>query len=430
MELNSSLENRVFYRVWALLYLAIIFFLTLFVDEMSLPVFGFLLIMAMPFYFDLERFLELCIIVSSLSYYFIGSDEAIMSIYTIYAFLCILRFLFTGKCRKFNNILPRLAMMIVIIISYRRSSMSTLMGMMELQYIIVISFIVSFCAQVRDDKPLSFLPVLASLTLLFFTLLVFAHPVSDGTRITISEDVNSNGFGFSAALMTCIVLSSLFVNRKQSNRILFIVFALLGLILVLISGSRNAFLAVAASVMLFYILNSKREKKGHSIIRLAGLVLIVGVAAYFVASVVGLDMSRFSVESVVESQGSNRINIWTEMIPFIIAGYLWWGYGPGKAGSTETLTTLVHREYNSTHNTLVESFAESGLVGLIVFVVILVKTYINYHKIIKLNNQWGVLYCLFVFLLFAGIGEAYFNDIVLWILIGLSSSIKNIKRVC
>lgn len=424
------LKNReigFFVKIWALVYLSLIFLLTLLFDEMSLMVFSILFLFSIPLYLDLERFLEVCIVLSSISYYFMGADEAVLSIYTIYAVLCVVRFCFTSHKRKFNNIFFRLLIILVFFYSYKLSSMSTFSGTMELVYIVLMSFIVSAIAKIDDSDPLAFLPALASYVIFFFVLMVMLNPISDGERITFSYQVNANGFGFASALMTCIILLSLII-KKQKQRGLYITFSVLGFILVLLSGSRNSIIAVSFSIFLFYITNSRRQNKIGLILKLLTITMAFMFAGYFVTSTIGLDMSRFSIESVIDSKGSNRMNIWSEIIPFIVAGYLWWGYGPGKAGSTETLTTLVHREYNSTHNTFVESFSETGLIGFVVFMVIIIYTYVNYHKLVKAKSQWGIAYGMFVFILFASIGESYFNDVLLWMIIGLSTSIKNNKQ--
>lgn len=416
--------------IWPFIYLSIIYFLTFITGSINVITFTLLFIFAIPFINKMERLLEVCIVVSPIAYYFFGSDEAIMSIYTIYVLLSGLRFIVLKKIRRISNLLPRVALIVVFLISYKFSMFSFSTGLYGLIYVVIISLCISFFTDIDYDKPLKGLVSLAIASLIIYSIILIVNPYKSYGRYSISSDVNMNTFGLAAALMTIIVASDLIINSKKRFRALKIFACCLGVMMILLAGSRNALMAAVGAVLLMILIKGYREKKiGKALIVILIIVLFTLVIInIIVGSGLSIDVSRLSISSVISSGGTNRVHIWTEIIPYVFNSYRWFGYGPGKNSSTVILQHLVQRNYSHTHNTLVEAFAETGLCGLILVVIIIIGCFKNINKHSSVNNNWYLLYALFLGVLIAGIGESYYNDIVFWIYIGILSIPKKKKQ--
>lgn len=412
-------EKNTFQNIIFLLLLA----LSPFVEGMPVAVFFVVLVLAIPLYSRSYQLLEISLLLSTISYYFCGADEQIFSIHSILAGLIFLGYLKSRNINKYNLLLPRLLIIVVFILSYRQSSLSTFNGLMELVYVVLVSIIISLFF--KPDYRLMFakLPNLASIVIAFLCIMLLYSRVSDGQRMSFSIDVNANSFGFCSAIMTTVIATGIIINHK-SNKLLFL-FGFLGLILTFLSGSRTSMAATLASIILVFLFASDNLK---NTIKYALYFGLVGLIALAITPMFGLDDSRFSIASIIESGGSNRTHIWEEIIPYVTDNFLWLGYGPGKAGSTELLTDFVGRVYNSTHNTFVESFAETGLLGLTFFVLIFVRSLVNFWKGAKNNRLFYIPFGMMLCILVASTGESYFNDIITWILIGISTNTKNFNN--
>lgn len=409
--------------IWTVIYLLIIYILTFMTGSINVKTFALLVVFAVPFINKMERLLEVCIVVSPIAYFFVGADEAIMSIYTIFVLFSGMRFVAGKKIRRISNLLPRLALIVVFLISYKFSLISYSTGLFGLIYVVIISLFLSYFADIDYDKPLKGLPSLAMVSLIIYSIIIIVNPYTIYGRYSISSDVNMNTFGLAVALMTIIVASDLFINTKKRYRILKIGTCGLGVIMIFLAGSRNALMAAVGAVLIIILIKGYREKKvGKALLAIISIALFSLVIVNVVlGSGLDIDVSRLNISSVVESGGTNRVHIWTEVIPYVFNNYRWFGYGPGKNGSTLVLQQLVQRTYSHTHNTLVEAFAETGLCGFILVVIVIVGCLKNINGHSKENNSWYLPYALFLGVLISSIGESYYNDIVFWIYIGILS---------
>lgn len=414
MESLSIQQNRI--SLWSLVYLLIVLVVTVFSSEPSTPVNVILCLLTLPFYKNEERLLEVCIILSSISYYYANGDEQILSVYTMLCLFCIVRAMIERRFNKALFIIPRVALMFVLYLSFQQSSLATFNGFMELVYIVVISIVISLCIRIDHYRPLRQLHVLACINIIFLMMMLAINPISDGARMQFSADVNANSFGFASAAMTLFVAHALIMDNSIRHRKLELIICLVGGILTFLSGSRNSLLALIVAILFIFF-----KKYGIANMR-KYLPYVVGIAITVLAiiPIFGLDSTRFSISSVVESGGSNRTHIWEEMIPYVVQNNFYLGNGPGKAGSTILLSDMVSREYNSTHNTFIEAFAETGIIGLTLFSIIFVYAIISLRKKTQLINGYLLLSSSFIFLLAASIGESYYNDVFLWMFIGLA----------
>ncbi len=407
--------------LWQYVYLLIVYGLTFAIGRNNYLEFGILFLLALPFINETERFLEICLVLSPIAYFFSGADEAVFSLYTIYVIFLALRGIVKREFRFPKNLWSRLFLVCVFLISYKQSTLATSSGMFELIYVVGISLAVSALGEIDDREPLKRLPKLCMCGICTYALILVIHPVIRDGRYTISNDVNVNTLGLSAAIMTTIVLIDLLHDWYGKLRGPRILIALTGFAEVLMTGSRNSFMALAGSVFLFLIMKGWRNKKLWKAVLGSGILTLLALLGIYVALKSGMimDASRIDIEKMISSGGTNRVHVWKEIIPYVYKNCFYWGLGPGKYGTHVILQKLVFRSYSHAHNTLVEAFAETGIVGFVLMTILLIGTGIQAFRLLKKNRNGYRIVFFFICTMFAGIGESYFNDIVLWLPIGM-----------
>ena len=193
----------------------------------------------------------------------------------------------------------------------------------------------------------------------------------------------------------------------------------LSLLLTVLSGSRNALLAMILTEIIIYMVVQKKRKNsisgGIKILLAACMIVFVGSIAF---PLFGLDLSRYDYITLISSGGSNRTLIWETVLPIVWDKYMWFGYGPSHFCSEQIISSLLGQEYAHMHNTLFEAWGELGCFGLIPFLLILLCCLKKSCLHIKTQRHYSMISFLFIEFLFLGFGESFFANIELWIIIG------------
>ena len=409
--------------IWQYLYFIMVFSMSFAVEEYNFALFALQFVLALPFLNTTEKYLEICMVFSTIAYFFKGADEAVFSIYTIYIGFLVFHFVMNPKINFARNLLLRLLLIAIFLYSYKLSTLALSTGLYELIYVVGMSILISFMVEVDRKEPLKRLPNLCMCGILLYAVALLLHPVIREGRYTFSDDVNVNTLGLSVAVMTTMVLIDLFHDAEGKLKFARYSVALLGLTLLLLTGSRNGLMALGGTVILFLIVKGWENKRFlRALFGVAFLLLLVGLVYYFaVKSGMIEDSSRLSLEKIVSSGGTNRVHVWTEIIPYVYRNNFLWGLGPGKYGTHVVLLKLVQRSYSHAHNTLVEAFVEVGVIGLSCMALLLICVAKQAITLLKYDKNACRLVCFFVCLMIASIGESYFNDIVLWLPIGVIS---------
>lgn len=406
--------------IWAALYVSLIHIITRIGISNSFIVFLIYFAMAIPFINNLDKFISLCYIISPITYYYTGTDEGLISIYTIFIILAIVNIIFKQRINKIN-IVAFIIIGVVVYISFTLSEFEYLNGAFLLLYIIIVSVFISIVNRFNKDTLISFIPFLACIQVYIFVLEIILGGVISEGRFSISQLVDYNTFGMAAAQMG-IVLIAQWIIREKSSRLMYKIAIVLSVILTILSGSRNALLGLAGSSIIVFMYNSKLKKKIlNGTIKLILIACVLGCIAILIIPVLGIDLNRFNYVELVQSGGTNRMTIWTKLIPVIIENYLVFGYGPGHYCSSIIVSKLVNRDYVHTHNLFIEAWGELGTMGLIPFLWIIGYAFKRINKKIKIDDSNLIVFAIFIELLINCIGEAHFCDIILWIIIGFSN---------
>lgn len=405
--------------LWSMVYLGIVYSLTLFFEQANIIVFIIYFVGAMPFIYHLDKYLCICFLLSTMSYYFLGADEGVWSLYTILALLMVVQMLTKAKIKMpLKSTLYLLWLFLAVIISYVHSSFEYSMGMFAMIYNIVIALLIALSIEIRTETVVSFLPKVVVFQVLAFIGMLLLNGHYDGYGFSVSEKINHNTFGSSVAVLAVILFVRImfFKDKSLIYRIMWIV----SIILIFISGSRNALLAtILTSIFVYMVAQKQKGKTISGVLKFAlGISIIVFLGGLLLPEI-GVDLSRYNYVELISSGGSNRTIIWETLSPIIWEKHKWFGYGPGHFCSENMILKFMNLDYKHTHNTLFEAWGELGFFGLIPFLLMLIGVYKKSNHHMKKNNAYLMFGFLFIEYFILGLGESFFANIAMWIVIGI-----------
>jgi len=255
----------------------------------------------------------------------------------------------------------------------------------------------------RLDALMYTLAIAGSVTILAGMIAVISEGYTFGARLQILE-MNENAVGtyLILALPGAIwfALRSPEEQKRQRAILLTLLFMLPTLTLVALTGSRGGAIAFIVFFLLSWFWRSTRfwGKAG---------LLIVAIGLISAPLVFSTMISRFSEG---QSTLGGRVPIWQATWQ-LIQMHPWRGVGIGNAREAvipflEILTEIGGRESRSIHNPLLETWAETGLVGLLIYLGILIsalRTFIRqYYEARKEKGQYAEPYIALLVCTFTG----------------------------
>lgn len=211
----------------------------------------------------------------------------------------------------------------------------------------------------------------------------------------------------------------LFLNNKN-KKLKNILILLLFLYLVFLTGSRGGLLAILGgmfAVFILYLKQNKNNKFWNKLIK----VILIGILMYlivmFILNKINPELAvRFSIENVISSGGTGRTEIWKYYINLYVQSNLWYklfGYGLGSLSSI----------YRVAHNTWIESLLESGIIGSILLISIMLRTL----KIVSKNNNIQLMSAFFALIILT-LSLSLLSYKLLWGYLIIAIIFKNEKK--
>lgn len=424
---SFKIKKKNLIYIWSVIYLIVIYTCTILFDSDFFLLYFLYFTLAIPFIKHIDKYALLCFVLSNIAYFFLGADEAVWSIYSILVILGFMNLIINRKINKIN-IIPFLLLIVAVYFSYIFSDFEYITGAYAMIYNFVISIFLAFILNFNDDTLSDFLPMISTVQIVAFIFFVIMNGYFDGYGLSISQSVNHNSFGTAISILSIIIFVKVLISKNIVNFYFFI--WIITLILLVLSGSRNALLGLVLSMIIIYIFIEKQNGKVITVFpKLILLFSFIFFILFMILPENGFSINRYDYISLISNGGSNRTTIWRELTPIIWEKYKWFGYGPSHFTSTQIMTPIVNRVYAHTHNTIFESWGELGFLGLIPFLWLLVSAYKSCIKLVKQSENNIFLMALFVLIMFIGLGESLFQNISLWLLISyiLSGSGKRVK---
>ncbi len=211
------------------------------------------------------------------------------------------------------------------------------------------------------------------------TVAFFGYQYGDRLKVL---GMNENSYG----IELLITLPGVLWTAKRSSRrwkvlltLVSVLFILLSILLIALSGSRGSIISIIASLMLFFFWKETRFW--------ASIGIIVGLLAVLTAPFVFSDISARFTASDAEEGGSlgGRTVLWESSLA-LIQNHPWGGMGVGngpyeliKYVNTRT-NAFAHRDSIPSHNPFLETAIDSGIPGLLLFCSILFGSLLLYFR--------------------------------------------------
>ena len=225
------------------------------------------------------------------------------------------------------------------------------------------------------------LELMEKIQILLLIILVAVTLFSNGTlddRTTLmimGQTCDPNDFVGYFVFPLAVAMKKL-VSGKRS--FLYLLLIAVSLYCVYLSGSRGGFLAIAATIVGFAVIYPSNNVKRFLFLA-GGCVLLVGFWLILKPLMPENIVERMNIESVVESGGSGRTDIWKSMINAIVTEPDKLLLGRGIRTLHRFLRDGAWREA-AAHNQVLQVVYNQGLIGLISF---LVLTGISFFRCVK-----------------------------------------------
>lgn len=196
------------------------------------------------------------------------------------------------------------------------------------------------------------------------------------TRRTLSiggSNVDNNNL---ATMMCLQVVAGFFLflrTPKKGSKIIYLFLSALIIIAIFYTGSRGSLVGLALSFVILFLVS----RTHHKIIKLVVASMIIIAIFYLLVLVLPSSVTqRFSIESVLETGGSGRFEIWADaFILFKEAPLLNKLFGFGWSSFPYIMKSSFHW-FVAAHNDYIEVLVELGVLGFALYVVMLL-TFFN-----------------------------------------------------
>jgi hypothetical protein len=257
-------------------------------------------------------------------------------------------------------------------------------------------------------KMIDFILMGALITVLFASVNLMSNFDNFGyIRVTLREGLNENKSGMILGYIGTLISFSFFYHKSFIHRLTAIVFLTMTVLAIVLVGSRSPLIGLTLALLWALIY---RNKLGILII-----VVCLTSALFFVFKFDTLIydfqiLDRFTYQNVADSNGSSRFELWNKFIPYIVRNNFLFGIGFGPA-EMYSLAKL-NQWSNVPHNMFVDIFVQLGLVGSLLFSLLLLLKFVRgKQKSSSPKNLITLLpIMLFIFSIVTGFGESVFNE--------------------
>ncbi len=303
-------------------------------------------------------------------------------------------------------------------------------GTVPILVVNIITFI--FYSQMRITRKqvyelLDRFSVVCIIMMVFFIIQILLDPINVDNRLTVSEELNVNGFAMTISQISIFLFTyGLLSKNFYVKRICFTTY-IAGCIVLLFTGTRSSTIAIVCSSAFVYFLASKRKGKAQKIRHVLLFTVIVLVLAVIFNAILSSNeflKQRFTISNLISSGGSGRLP--SLMIEFteIIPDNLWLGVGPSAFAEVDAVYQYGRLHFSS-HNIIGSMLTQLGLLGSIPLIILCVNIVKRLGVGLRSDVKYLIPLALVLTCLINGIGEQIFNSRMYWFALSFSVLILN-----
>jgi len=318
----------------------------------------------------------------------------------------------------------------------------TTLGMWRAYFLEPILFFIVVLYEVKDSRDLKIIfNALAAMMVLLFIWVVVQQVTSWGLPAAYDFPNHRRLTGpFSypnaLALLTAPV-ASLFAglwiqSKKKSENWFYIVIFLLGLIMCLLSVSQGALAGLLATLFIWLMLEKKIRKVGIPVV-----VLVIVGSLFFAPTQKFFGSIRQQIFNPILDLSATSLEIrssqWSETWAMLSDRWLLGAGLKGYQSAVEPYHTVSWLEiYLYPHNIFLNFWSELGLLGLIIFLLLIAYIFVKTGSLIRRNNflGWPLTMFWLTWLVHGLVDVPYFkNDLSILFFIGLAVTILADKAI-
>ena len=222
------------------------------------------------------------------------------------------------------------------------------------------------------------LKLLENVQVLLLAIIVMLTLLSNGTwsgRTTLmifGQTTDPNYFvGF--FIFPLVITMKKIIHSKY--RLLYILLAALSIYCVFLSGSRGGLLAVVVTIVAFALMYPAKMKN-KLLVAAAGLVFVVSAWIVLRPFLPENIIERMSLQSVLETGGTYRLDIWGSMIKEIISSPNELIFGRGIVAMHNAFINGSWAEVGA-HNQVIQVLYNQGIFGLVSFLLLTIVAFMR-----------------------------------------------------
>ncbi len=299
------------------------------------------------------------------------------------------------------------------------------MGLNILVFVIFANYKFSADEVIKIFKSI-LISVIIMITFFGFQFVLNSDFLQNG-RLTISEDVNENRFAMMFAQLSAYTLAFTIIAKKRLIKIIVLLYSILSIYFILLSGSRSAFIGIVFAAIISFVILGIRNRKHRRAIYIFVLLGVFGYLGFeYLVSSNPLLAYRFNLEQIVSSGGTRRWPRVVTELKYVIPNNLFFGVGL-NAINEYIATSKYMSDPGSSHNMIVSMLTQVGIVGFVAYMSFYYKIIKKLVRTMRLNIINIIPLILILTAIFNGIGEVMYSERLFWNALSLSGLALNLK---
>ena len=368
--------------------------------------------------------------ISSLSnaYFSVGDGSSSSRYIYIVLLLSLLLNCIRHKSTRFDKNSKQVLLLIVIaFFSCLVSYTGELLPFFQMFQTLLIILFLPMCRGIDVNKLFIIICISCVLVIITVSLQALTSNILQMTgRYNMDGEVNANRIGMMIAQCCAFIIATIVSTKSKMFSTILILPFLVGLILIILTGSRSAMIAAVSASLICFLWRMVKYKERKAALLIIGL--LVASISYFLSNNEVQTIDRFSVDSVEASGGTSRMDNITVIMTKIFPDHFWFGSGLGgdnmkKLGKQYSLKNLAH-------NIIIDPLSQLGIFFYTFYMFFVVPIVLNAIRNVKRSSL--ALYIIIMSPLtasiFNGVGETIFFEKFFWFELSFCVWINNLRK--